>query len=669
MRKKFTIFLILIFLLGLVPINFSTAITQNQIDAEVQIVCTDGTGNWYGGSGTIIDSKGIILTNRHVVEGAYNNVCFIGFFTSISQEPNFGPEGNRNLAEVKYVTATNDMDAAVLYLDNKDNKSYPFVNIWNSSSNNLKFGDKIEVVGYPSVGGSNITYTSGDFSGFGSKLDGLQNYIKTTIWLEHGNSGGSAYNQGGEFIGIPSMAITGSINSMSYILSVDSIKNWLSGILGNQYQQQIIEQKPVIEQPITSIQDDITPPDIKGYNIKYKIINNNESKISNLQFYWDSKDIISKNQIKKYYYVYSNNVSENPIENGNSFTANNNGINFVPETFIIDGATDKHLIIKIQDENGNISSSIITPWSNEEIITDGKSFNIYSEYKENFKYQDTNVFKKYSGYFVKNNNMIWFVGPKDKKIHLIQGNYNNDSYDASRLNQLFCNSEVSTGITSSDLAKKPRHVWGHLLITVGLGQFSYIHPTTGIKYDFSSIISWLDEGKDIFKLIGTLALNISDEDLSKLDIANPLNDYYIEHEMIPLYVDGILEIIDNTFAKKQTGKILLQVEAHGEAYYVYPKDSKRYYMANGNEAYRIMRYLGVGITNKDLNRVMADKIFAKKHSGKIFLQVEANGEAYYIDFDGEEHYLKDGSAAYNIMRDLGLGITNNDLNKIPEGNL
>ena len=92
-------------------------------------------------------------------------------------------------------------------------------------------------------------------------------------------------------------------------------------------------------------------------------------------------------------------------------------------------------------------------------------------------------------------------------------------------------------------------------------------------------------------------------------------------------------------------------------------------MANGSEAYNIMRYLGVGITNKDLNRVMTDKIFAKKHSGKIFLKVEAYGEAYYIDIDGNAHYLKDGTVAYKIMRNLGLGITNSDLRKIEVGEI
>lgn len=125
--------------------------------------------------------------------------------------------------------------------------------------------------------------------------------------------------------------------------------------------------------------------------------------------------------------------------------------------------------------------------------------------------------------------------------------------------------------------------------------------------------------------------------------------------------------IDDKLVKRLVGRILLQVEAHGEAWYVNPKDLKKYYMADGNEAYRIMRYLGVGITNKDLEKIKSDKTFAKKHSGKIFLQVEAHGEAFYIDINGNSHYLKNGIEAYNIMRNLGLGISNIDLRKIGVG--
>ena len=121
---------------------------------------------------------------------------------------------------------------------------------------------------------------------------------------------------------------------------------------------------------------------------------------------------------------------------------------------------------------------------------------------------------------------------------------------------------------------------------------------------------------------------------------------------------------NNNLGDKLKGRILLQVESNGETWYVSPKDSKRHYMANGDEAYKIMRNLGVGVTNKDLERIKSDDNFAKQHSGKIFLQVEAHGEAFYIDVNGNVHYLKNGAEAYNIMRDLGLGITNNNLNKI-----
>lgn len=676
MRKQFTIFLILIFTLGLIPVNFSKAITQNLIDAEVQIVCTDGADNWFSGSGTIIDPKGIILTNRHVVEGAYKNICFIGFMQSISQEPNFGTKENPNLAEVKYITTTNDMDAAVLYLENSNNKSYPYVNIWNSNSGSLKFGDKIEVVGYPSIGGSTITYTSGDFSGFGSQSDNTHNYIKTTAVLEHGNSGGSAYNQRGEFVGIPSMVISGSLNSISYILSVDSIKKWLSGFLGNDYKQEIIEQKPIINEPSSiTIQDDIYPPQMKGFNINYKIINDANDKKSKIQYFWNSKDVTDDNQISKYFYYYGEDVTADPVKQGKVLEANNNGLNYLPETYEITSTNEKYLIIKIQDIKGNISSSVIAPWEMGDIIGDGYLLSVYNNSVNNFSHEDKNVFNKYKGYFVTNNGMTWFINPKSGKKHLVYGLFDNNSLLYSlRVSQMFSDSAISMGISTSNLNKKPRNAWGNLLIEMlddnqGVGGFYYIHPKTGGMYDFSGLTGDGNNVK-IKNLISYLSIKISDDEINKLKTAPTVNSYYIDQGMVPLYIDGLIPTIaDRDYAKKMSGKILLQVELRGQAWYVNPKNQKKYYMANGDEAFKIMRNLGVGIKNSDINKIKADKNYAKKFSGKIFLQVESKGEAYYIDFNGVAHYLKDGAAAYEVMRSLGSGITNNDLSKILEGSL
>ena len=60
---------------------------------------------------------------------------------------------------------------------------------------------------------------------------------------------------------------------------------------------------------------------------------------------------------------------------------------------------------------------------------------------------------------------------------------------------------------------------------------------------------------------------------------------------------------DEKFADRLKGRILLQVESRGEAWYVDPDDGKRYYMTDGASAYEIMRFLSLGITNADLAKV------------------------------------------------------------------
>jgi len=119
-------------------------------------------------------------------------------------------------------------------------------------------------------------------------------------------------------------------------------------------------------------------------------------------------------------------------------------------------------------------------------------------------------------------------------------------------------------------------------------------------------------------------------------------------------------------ANNLNGKILLQVESKGEAWYVNPKDGKRYYMANGDQAFQIMKTLGVGMSNKDVDKMKKDSAYRKKFIGKILLQVESKGEVFYISSDGRYNYLKDGASAFQIMRKLGLGITNANLNKVAE---
>lgn len=140
---------------------------------------------------------------------------------------------------------------------------------------------------------------------------------------------------------------------------------------------------------------------------------------------------------------------------------------------------------------------------------------------------------------------------------------------------------------------------------------------------------------------------------------------------------------DVSLIERLLGSILLQVNEHGEAWYVNPTDSLRYYMKDGATAYGMMRSFGLGITDKDLEEipsaedstsvklstsVCATNTIANRLKGRILIQVEQHGEAWYIEPETcTRVYMKDGAAAYSIMRELGLGIANTDLEKLPDG--
>lgn len=178
-------------------------------------------------------------------------------------------------------------------------------------------------------------------------------------------------------------------------------------------------------------------------------------------------------------------------------------------------------------------------------------------------------------------------------------------------------------------------------------------------------------------------------------------------------------------SQRLAGKILLQVESHGEAWYVNPADSKKYYLGKPEDAFNLMRNLSIGITNQNLEKFpiglikyddedndndgltnrfenaigtdienndtdgdgysdkleiennhnplnnssfIVDENFALNNKGKIFLQTEQNGEAWYIKpEDSKRYYLGRPADAFFIMKNFGLGILNSNLNKITTG--
>lgn len=122
-----------------------------------------------------------------------------------------------------------------------------------------------------------------------------------------------------------------------------------------------------------------------------------------------------------------------------------------------------------------------------------------------------------------------------------------------------------------------------------------------------------------------------------------------------------------TLIGKLKGSILLQVQTLGAAWYVNPVTLKRYYLKDGQAAYQMLRAFGLGISETDYTKIITGNVTLKNRlKGRIILRTQSHGEAYYINpKDLRLTYLKDGQAAYDAMRGLGLGITDIDISTIP----
>ena len=119
------------------------------------------------------------------------------------------------------------------------------------------------------------------------------------------------------------------------------------------------------------------------------------------------------------------------------------------------------------------------------------------------------------------------------------------------------------------------------------------------------------------------------------------------------------------YVGEATGYILLQVEENGEAYYIYPLNGKAYYLGRPTDAYKIMKGLALGAKH---DFIVNTDIFPDRLAGMILLDAEENGEAYYIyPLDKKKYYLGRPEDAFRIMRELGRGVSDSDLSNIPTG--
>jgi len=142
--------------------------------------------------------------------------------------------------------------------------------------------------------------------------------------------------------------------------------------------------------------------------------------------------------------------------------------------------------------------------------------------------------------------------------------------------------------------------------------------------------------------------------------------------MFPL--QGLLagETSSSSVTERLKGRIVLQIESNGEAWYVNPADAKRYYLGKPSDAFSLMRTLSLGVSDKNLAKIPAyrsgstgDQALVNRLKGRILLQTEQNGEAWYVSpVNGQRYYLGRPADAFLLMRNLGLGISNDDLSDV-----
>ena len=154
------------------------------------------------GSGFIIDEKGIVVTNNHVIQDAEDIIVRVN--------------GDKEF-KAKVIGADPLSDIAVLQLETKEK----FIPVKFGNSDQARIGDWVIAIGNPfGLGG---TVTSGIISARNRSigLSRYEDFIQTDASINSGNSGGPLFDMNGDVIGI-NTAILGRSGSIGIGFSIPS---------------------------------------------------------------------------------------------------------------------------------------------------------------------------------------------------------------------------------------------------------------------------------------------------------------------------------------------------------------------------------------------------------------------------------------------------------------
>ena len=187
------------------------------------------------GTGIILTTAGLIITNRHVVPAGTTNVS-----VTLADGTEL-----RDVSVVGRTSQSSSLDIAFLKINNAQGEKLTPAVLGDSSK--VQIGDGVVAIGN-ALGQFQNTVTSGIISGFGRSVqasssgsgqdsENLDDLFQTDAAINEGNSGGPLVNMNGQVVGI-NTAIAGNAQNIGFAIPVDDVKGLVQQVLGTGKLQQ-----------------------------------------------------------------------------------------------------------------------------------------------------------------------------------------------------------------------------------------------------------------------------------------------------------------------------------------------------------------------------------------------------------------------------------------------
>ena len=187
---------------GLLPtvVNITSFVAETSAAAKMNVGMpgaerVPGHPKTVRGSGFIIDKSGVILTNYHVVQGAYDIHVMLS---------------DGAMLPGRILASTPAIDLALVRVSTQ----HPLTAVHWADSDKAQIGDPVFAIG--NALGIGLTVTSGIVSALNRNImdTPYDDFIQTDAAINHGNSGGPLFNLSGDVIGVDSAIISPTTGSV-----------------------------------------------------------------------------------------------------------------------------------------------------------------------------------------------------------------------------------------------------------------------------------------------------------------------------------------------------------------------------------------------------------------------------------------------------------------------